>query len=56
MSGKKDWRLHYPLKLDALRLRSDLEKIAKAERRSLNEIINIACEEYVTRVRHAADA
>lgn len=39
----------YALRLRSKRLRDELARIAKHERRSLNEIINIACEEYVRR-------
>ena len=37
----------YALRLRSKRLRAQLQKIADADRRSLNEVINMACEEFV---------
>ena len=37
----------YALRLRSKRLRDQLQRIASRERRSLNEIINIACEKYI---------
>jgi hypothetical protein len=45
----------YALRLRSKKLHDDLRKIAKAERRSLNEIINMACEEYVARRKDSKD-
>jgi hypothetical protein len=42
-------RVQYPLYLRSVSLRKELERIANQERRSLNEIINIACEEFVAK-------
>jgi len=45
----KEVPVAYALRLRSKRLRDDLQRIATAERRSLNEIINNACEEMVAR-------
>jgi len=42
-------RVQYPLYLRSVSLRKELDRIAREERRSLNEIINQACEEFVAR-------
>lgn len=43
----KDNRYSYPLKLDK-KLKDPLKKIAKANRRKINDEINLAVELYVT--------
>lgn len=49
MAGKRDidYSLRYALSFKSKKLRTDLEKIARAEDRALNYIINIACEEFI---------
>lgn len=45
--GTKDTRYSYPLKLDK-HLKEPIRKIAKSNRRKINEEINIAVEQYVS--------
>lgn len=47
VAAKRDWRYVLQLRFRTLALRDELQKLANQERRSLNEIINMACEEFV---------
>lgn len=42
-------RVQYPLYLRSVTVRKELDRIAKEERRSVNEVINIAIEEFLAK-------
>ncbi len=42
-------RSQYPLYFRSKKLRDEMQRLANQEHRSLNEIINIACEEFVAK-------